>query len=158
MPKRKQKPIKLAVVDFEKTAGIDPIFGKAQALSDRNKDKVWVDAKQPEYTTLGRQYVLNHELCHLRLHDLGIKLTPDKEELFCDIDALVRTPDRFLQKGEVLRKRQFLKKLRWGRVADRYDIVSAICKYMELRFDRDTKESIAFYKARPITSTGALNP
>lgn len=153
----KPKPIQVSAIDFVKTAQVNPDFKDVQGMAYYEQDKIYINKTQPEKTIFGQKVLLNHEICHIKLHHLSIKMPIQKEELYCDLEALVQTADRYLRVNEKLLKKHLLGGLTWRKSANRYDIVSKICKFLDIHLTSEEKTKLATYKPRPLNVKGQLN-
>ncbi len=152
MGKNKREAITVVAVDFRRTAAIDPSFSGTQGLADSAKNTIYLNSDQPERTIFGRQLLLNHEVCHLKVADLGIKLREPLEELYCDFEALVSTPDRYLHRNEKYLKKALLRGLSWHTKGHRYDIVCHINSVLGLNLGFDSCRKLAEYRPKPLSS------
>lgn len=153
----KQKPIQVAAIDFVKTAHVNPDFKGVQGLAYYEKDKIYINKTQPQKTIFGKQVLLNHEICHIKIHQLKIKMPNQKEELYCDLDALVQTSDKHLHTNEKFLKRHILGGLTWRRISHRSQIVTKICDFLDIHLSKEEKAKLATYQVRPLEVKGELN-
>lgn len=154
----KPKPIQVSAIDFAKTAQVNPDFKDVQGLAYYEKDKIYINKTQPQKTIFGQTVLLNHEICHIKIHQLGVKMQNQKEELYCDLEALVQTADRHLHTNEKFLKRHILGGLTWRKAAQRYVIVKKICTFLDIPLSKDDISKLSAYKPRPLDVKGELNP
>src|SRR5258708_7255933 len=145
--------VHVKALDFKTLGRINPHYSKGvQAWTwyaeGKNPPRIDLDKNLPERTRTGRQIVLYHELCHVKIKDLGIKIKVQQEELYCDFEGLIRTNNRHLCYGEQGLKRLILGHRRWHRKTERYGIIEDILLFLNINMGAKEKRMLADYRDR----------
>lgn len=86
----------IKIVDFKKVGQIQKEFRGCVGLCDFEKRTIYLDLSSPLKPQPSLKFVLQHELAHLKLDDLGIKLPAKVKERFCDLVAVMEAPKKAL--------------------------------------------------------------
>ena len=86
----------IKIIDFKKTKHIDKSFKDCIGLYDRDKDIIYIDRHTEELSMPSRTNVIWHEKGHRLVTKAKIHLPSEVEEAFCDLYAILKTPNKDL--------------------------------------------------------------
>lgn len=155
------KPIvHLRVRDFKKVGRYDKNYraDHVHALTWTWPDKakkpplIELDSNMPKVTRYGSRWVRNHEMTHVKIADLKLNAPMKKwgEELYCDLEGLVRTPYRQLYRTERALKHVITRNRRWNHIDGRRSIIKDILRFLRIKLTRSQIEALVHYKDRRV--------
>lgn len=99
----KKRGFKILELYFSGRAATDRDFHNTVGLMKQDERKIYIEKSLPRQNSGTKQLTLNHELAHARLMNIEIekKMTPEKEEAFVELEAVVRTSNKFLTYAEI---------------------------------------------------------
>lgn len=98
----KKRGFKVLEVYFSGRSSTDRDFHNTVGLMRPDEKKIYIEKSLPRLSYGTKQLTFNHELAHARLDSIDIErlLNAEKEEAFVELEAVVRTSDKFLSLAE----------------------------------------------------------
>lgn len=133
-----RKGYKIKEAYFAERAKADDDFEGAVGLIKTDKKVIYIEKSLPVTSNGSKRLTLNHELAHARLSKVNLEkiIGHEKNEKFVELEAIVRTPNRYLTEAEAV-LRHFL--LGHGTLSIKSDfdkIVYNILFVMDLKYNK----------------------